>query len=96
MESLISIAVNPSGSRAYVANLGSNNVTVIDTATNTVVGAPIAVGTAPVAIAVNPSGSRAYVTNYGSNSVTVIDTATNTVVGVAIAVGSGPAGIAVK
>ena len=47
-----SIAVNPSGSRAYVANLNSNNVTVIDTATNTIVGVPIAVGTAPASIAV--------------------------------------------
>ena len=77
-----------------MANQGSNNVTVIDTASNTVVGAPIAVWSQLTGIAVNPSGSRAYVA--GSNNVTVIDTATNTVVGVAIAVGSAPQGIAVK
>ena len=46
------IALNASGSRAYVTNYNSNNVTVIDTATNTVVGAPIVVGTSPVGIAV--------------------------------------------
>ena len=48
----MAIGLNPSGSRAYVENNGSNNVTVIDTATNTVVGMPIAVGAQPVSIAV--------------------------------------------
>ena len=48
----------------------SANVTVIDTASNTVVGSPIAVGTNPTAIALNPSGSRAYVANFDSNNVT--------------------------
>ena len=33
---------------AYIANQGSNNVSVIDIATNTVVGSPIAVGAGPV------------------------------------------------
>src|SRR5215831_3457108 len=37
-------------SRAYVAINGSNIVSVIDTATNTVVGSPIAVGSSPVAL----------------------------------------------
>ena len=48
----LAVAFNPSGSRAYVANFSSSTVTVIDTATNTVVGAPIAVGTNPGGIAV--------------------------------------------
>ena len=93
---LASGVANLNSPRAYVANFNSNNVTVIDTASNTVVGAPITVGTNPQAIALNPSGSRAYVTNAGSGNVTVIDTATNTVVGAPITVGTNPQGIAVK
>ena len=61
---LASGVANLNSPRAYVANINSNNVTVIDTASNTVVGAPIAVGSLPFGIAVNPSGSRAYVVNY--------------------------------
>src|SRR5262249_63909 len=34
--------------RAYVTNQGSNNVTVIDTTTNTAVGTPIPAATAPL------------------------------------------------
>src|SRR4029079_685530 len=64
--------------RAYVANRSSGNVTVIDTTTNTVVGAPISVGaTAPRSVVVDPTGHRAYVANASSNFVTVIDTTTN-------------------
>jgi YVTN family beta-propeller protein len=78
---------------AYVANGVSNNVSVIDTATNTVV-ATIPVGTFPIAVAVTPDGTHVYVTNNGSNNVSVIRTATNAVVKT-IPVGSGPYGVAV-
>ena len=57
----------------------SNTVSVIDTASNTVV-ATIPVGVNPVGVAITPDGTRAYVTNEGSNTVSVIDIATNTVV----------------
>jgi YVTN family beta-propeller protein len=40
--------------RAYVANFGSNTVSVIDTATNTVV-ATITVGPQPLGIAITPA-----------------------------------------
>ena len=40
--------------RAYVANFVSANVTVIDTTTNTVVGAPIPVGTSPQGVGIGP------------------------------------------
>ena len=65
---------------AYVTNAGNGTVSVIDTSTNQVVGAPITVDTAPSAIAITPNGNFAYVTNNGSNSVSVIDTSTNSVV----------------
>ncbi len=45
----IGVAVTPDGKHVYVANEGSNNVSVIDTATNTVEAATIALSTAPFA-----------------------------------------------
>ena len=48
------VGVDPTVHRAYVANSGSNTVTVIDTTTNTVVGTPIAVGAGPIAVAIGP------------------------------------------
>ena len=65
---------------AYVANGGDGTVSVIDTATNTVVGIPIPVGREPFGVDVTPDGNHAYVANAGSNNVSVIDTATNLVV----------------
>ena len=79
---------------AYVANRFSSNVSVIDTATNTVV-ATVAVGANPRSVAVNPAGTRAYVTNPASNIVSVIATATNTVVAT-VAVGSAPYDVAIN
>jgi len=63
---------------AYVVNQGSDNVSVIATATNTVV-ATVGVGSLPLAVAITPDGAFAYVTNQNSNTVSVIATATNTV-----------------
>src|SRR5438128_4157376 len=74
--------------RAYVTNnsnsSNSNTVSVIDTATNTVI-ATIPVGVAsngPFWVAVTPDGTRAYVTDKNFNTVAVTDIhhATNKVV----------------
>jgi YVTN family beta-propeller protein len=89
------VAVTPDGKHAYVTNEGSNNVSVIDTATNTVEAATIPVGSLPYGVAVTPDGKHAYVTNEGSNSVSVIDTATNTVEAATIPVGTFPQGVAI-
>ncbi len=78
---------------AYVANSSGNSVSVIDTATNTVV-ATIPVGVAPRAVAVTPDGKNAYVTNQLSKTVSVIGTATNTVVAT-VPVGTNPDAVAV-
>ncbi|MDC8011030.1 beta-propeller fold lactonase family protein [Tahibacter soli] len=88
------MALRPDGTRAYVANADNNSVSVIDTATNSVV-ATIPVGNLPSAVAVRPDGARAYVANFGSDNVSVIDTATNTVT-TTIAVGNGPRGVAFR
>ena len=91
----LGVAINPAGTRVYVANALSNNLSVIDTSTNTVVGAPIAVGSTPYGVAFNPAGTRLYVTNLTSGTVSVIDTANDTVVGAPIPVGFEPIGVAV-
>src|SRR6266853_1562919 len=79
---------------AYITNNGSNNVSVIDTASNTVT-ATVAVGPYPTGVAVNPAGTRVYVTNQAGNTVSVLDTSTNTVIAT-VAVGQSPVGVAVN
>lgn len=78
------IAINPQGTLLYVANIRSNNVSVVDLTTNTLAAtiALPATGTnfGPVALAFNPTGSRLYVGQSDANSqfsigkVLVIDT----------------------
>ena len=77
---------------AYVANSGSNSVTVIDTLNNAVV-ATVAVESQPHGVAITPDGKFAYVANSGSNSVSVIDTLNNAVI-TNVPVGSFPFGVA--
>jgi YVTN family beta-propeller protein len=79
---------------AYITNFNDNTVSVINTATNTVVGSPIAVGSLPGGVAVTPDGSKVYVANSSSNTVSVIVTAANTVVAT-IPVGLRPRGVVV-
>ena len=71
------VAVTPNGSFAYVGNRFSNNISVIDTATNTVT-TTVPIGD-PTGIAITPNGAFAYVTDGTSGVVNVIDLATNTV-----------------
>ena len=73
----------------YVANAGSNNVSVVNPATNTVT-ATIPAGPGPTGIAFDPDNGFMYVANQLGNTVTVISTLTNTVVDT-ITVGNGPA-----
>jgi YVTN family beta-propeller protein/VCBS repeat-containing protein len=71
------LAITPNGSRVYVTNHSSNNVSVIDTATNIVI-ATIPIAQGPEGVAATPDGTRVYVASI-SDIVSVIDTATNTV-----------------
>ncbi|MFE1934025.1 IPT/TIG domain-containing protein, partial [Streptomyces sp. NPDC059474] len=87
------VAIAPNGN-AYVANIASSDVTVIDTTTNTVLVPSIPVGSGPWGITVGPNGI-AYTADLGANNVTVIDTTTNTVVGAPIPVGTQPIDVAV-
>ncbi len=79
---------------AYISNNDSQNISVIDTATDTVI-ATVNVGSCPVGVAVNPMETMVYVANYGSNNVSVIDTANDTVVAT-VNVGVNPYGVAVN
>jgi len=89
---------------AYVVNNLSDDVSVIDTSTNTVI-VTIPVGDGPQRVAFTPDGSRAYVTNFLDDNVSVIDTLTNTEIDVdgdpnngitRIPVGTFPIGIEVS
>ena len=75
-----------------MANQDSDTVSVINTATNTVV-TTVPVGDVPLGVRVSPDGTLAYVTNLVDGTVSVISTATNTVTAT-IPVGNGPAQIA--
>jgi YVTN family beta-propeller protein len=59
--------VSPDGTRAYVTNQNSGSVSVINTATNTVV-TTLNGFNSPRSVAVSPDGTRAYVTNPGVNT----------------------------
>jgi YVTN family beta-propeller protein len=81
---------------AYVTNSLSNTVSVIDTATNTVLATITKPGPSsqfPAGVAVTPDGTKAYVTCCGGE-LSVIDTANNTVLATILLGGLG-VGIAV-
>ncbi len=87
---------------AYIPNFGSNSISVIDTATNTVT-ATIATGPLPNGITVTPDGSEIVFTNRGplesigvpsTGSIAILDRATNMVTST-IADDSGPIGLAI-
>ena len=87
------IAMNPAGTRVYVANTISGDVTVMDAVNNTVLGSVIS-GSIPYGVAVHPSGNLVYVTNSGEDTVSVMDAATHSILK-KIPVGDEPYGIAV-
>ena len=71
-------AVSPDGTRIYVSNYWSNTVSVVDTATNTVI-RTFAVHQFPGALAPSPDGTRLYINTVLSPNpgyvVQVLDTA---------------------
>lgn len=69
------VATHPTLPVAYVTNQLSNTVSVVDTASETVV-TTLTGFSQPFAVAVNATGTRLYVTNLGDNTVREIDTST--------------------
>ena len=60
------VAFTPDGAHAYVANNGSNSVSVINTATKSVA-LSIPVGNSPIGVAISPNGQYVYVANQNNN-----------------------------
>ena len=96
------ITVNPAGTRAYVTNSNSTTITMIDTATNTVIGV-IDGFDGPSGMAITPNGAYAYVNNYGGpegvgsgngTTVSVVNLNTNAITAT-IHVGLAPAALAI-
>ncbi|MBF8280031.1 MAG: hypothetical protein HW385_1463, partial [candidate division NC10 bacterium] len=65
-------SVAAAGPMAYVTNEKSDDVSVIDTGSNTVV-RTIRVGKRPRGVEISPDGRRVYVSNGNSDSVSVVD-----------------------
>ena len=92
----LGIAVSPDNQTVYVANQGSNNVSVLDANNGYAVKATTAVGAAPGYLAVSKDGNTLYVSCGGAGSVYVIDTTQPTYpVTTTLAAGKSPTGIAV-
>jgi YVTN family beta-propeller protein len=64
-------ASSPLG-EAFVSNSGSNNVDVVDSSTNALVGTPVTVGSVPDAVVLTPDGTKTLISNESSGSVTVL------------------------
>lgn len=97
------ITINPAGTIAYVTNSNSTTVSMIDIATNTVIGT-IDGFDGPSGFVITPNGKFAYVNNYGGpggvgsgngTTVRVVDLTTNAIIGPAITVGLAPAAMAI-
>lgn len=93
------VALNPQGTRAYVANTVSGTLSVLsvnrDSPRIARLLQEIKVGTEPYGVALTPNGTKVYVTNRCSHSVSVIDTRTNRVIKTIENVGFVPTAIAI-
>lgn len=85
-DGLLGVAVT--NTRAYLANVNDQTITVIDTIHRTVIGTIPSAGVST--LAVKPDGTRLYAINSDGGTVTVIDTASLTAIGSPIEVGRYP------
>src|ERR1700740_2776550 len=74
----VALALDPEGAKAYVANLASNSVSVLDLSARREE-AVIGTGEEPAALRVSPDGKTLVVANRRGNSVSLFDTATGRV-----------------
>ena len=90
------IAIDPTGTYAYVLGNSASTVTKINLSTLTKVGSAIGVAASPYRIAIDPAGTYAYVVNndISSNTVNRIDLSTFTTAGTVLTATS-PADIAI-
>ena len=88
------LAITPNGNHVFVANMAGNSVSVIDTATRTVIKT---IGTAsdPFGCVVSLDGTKVYVAEHSSDTVAVIDVPQLRVVKTITGVGPKPAALAI-
>src|SRR3989442_5009646 len=72
-ESTHDLSLAPDGRRLFAANTGSGTVTVVDTATNQVLGT-VATGKSTHAIAVTPDGTELWVNAGGEDHIPAVST----------------------
>jgi len=88
------IALTTDGATLLVVNPDSNSLTLVDTASHSVL-AEVLVGVDPRSVAASPDGSRAYVANQGDDSLSVVAIAARAVIA-DVAVGDRPVGVAIS
>lgn len=88
------VVLTPDGEKAYVSNMASGTVSVIDVSKYAVV-KTIRVESEPFGCALTPDGSRLYIANQSSNSVSVINTRRDVVIKTIDDVGAKPHGLAI-
>jgi len=89
------LAVSPDRRSVYIANTGSNTVSVLNTNSNTVANTiALPRGSRPVGLALSPSGRYLYTADGGNNRVSVIDARAGRVM-TSVPVGAQPLGVAV-
>ncbi len=97
------VTINPAGTRAYITNSTGSTVTIIDIATNTVIGT-INGFDGPSGMVIMPDGNTGYVCNYGGpilgsgrgHTVNVVNNLNTTpTLGATINVGLAPAALAI-
>ena len=87
------LAFAPDGNTVYVANQGSNNVGVVDVATNVQVATISTEFASPFTVRVSPDGERLFIAT-NTTTVFIVNTATREIIGT-IQVGDAPNGFAV-
>jgi YVTN family beta-propeller protein len=86
------VAYDPIDARVFVADSGSDNLSVISDVTNSTVGS-VSVGSTPFGVAFDNRSDRLFVANGGSGTVTVVNASTLAVVA-NVTVGLDPVGVA--
>lgn len=86
------IDVTADGHEVWVTNRGANTISVIETATDSVIASFESGGQMPIRVKFTPDGKAAWVSNARSNAVTVFDARTRTLLAT-IPVGAVPVGI---
>jgi YVTN family beta-propeller protein len=89
----IAVAMSADGTLAYVANLNSNSLSIIDTEIDQVV-ATVGAGSSPRDVEATPDGRYVLVTNQSTNTVTVLDASNYSIVKT-IPVGTFPCAISI-